>query len=157
VFAAGGSPDYSMLMNGEREGLRLFNDVGCVSCHRTIAHVADKANNIGLDVVSADRGAGGGRFKPPSLRNIAVRPPYMHEGRFATLRQVVEFYDSGIQDNPDLDPRLRAPDGSPKRLRLTSSQADALVAFLNTLTDPLFLRAEKFSDPFPCRRARAPI
>ena len=145
-----------MLTDREREGLRLFNDVGrCVNCHRTIAQVADKANNIGLDVVSADRGAGGGRFKPPSLRNIAVRPPYMHDGRFATLRQVVEFYDSGIQDSPDLDLRLRAPDGSPKRLHLTPSQIDALVAFLTTLTDSAFLRAEKFSDPFPCKSAGA--
>ena len=155
VFAAGGSPDYSVLTDREREGLRLFNGVGCVNCHRTIAHVADKANNIGLDVVSADIGAGGGRFKPPSLRNVAVRPPYMHDGRFATLREVIEFYDSGIQDSPDLDLRLRAPDGSPKRLQLTPSQIDALVAFLTTLTDPVFLRAEKFSDPFPCTPAAA--
>ena len=158
VFATGGAPNYSLLSEREREGLRIFSDAGgagCVNCHRTIAHVADKANNIGLDVVSADRGAGGGRFKPPSLRNIAVRPPYMHDGRFATLRQVIEFYDSGIQESADLDLRLRAPDGSPKRLQLTPSQIDALVAFLTTLTDPVFLRAEKFSDPFPCTPARA--
>ena len=154
VFATGGAPDYALLSELEREGLRIFNDAsgaGCVNCHRTIAQVADQANNIGLDVVSADTGAGGGRFKPPSLRNVAVRPPYMHDGRFATLREVVEFYDSGIEDSPDLDPRLRAPDGSPRRLHLTAAQRDALVAFLNTLTDFSFLKAERFSDPFPCR------
>ena len=159
VFATGGAPNYSILSEQEREGMRIFNDAGgagCVNCHRTIAHVADKANNIGLDVVSADTGAGGGRFKPPSLRNVAVRPPYMHDGRFATLREVVEFYDSGIEDSPDLDPRLRASDGSPRRLNLRPEQRDALVAFLNTLTDPAFLKAERFSDPFPCRSAMDP-
>jgi cytochrome c peroxidase len=159
VFATGGPPNYSLLSEQELEGLRIFSDAGdagCVNCHRTIAQVADRANNIGLDVASADTGAGGGRFKPPSLRNVAVRPPYMHDGRFATLREVVEFYDSGIEDSPDLDPRLRAPDGSPRRLHLAPAQRDALVAFLNTLTDPSFLRAERFSDPFPCRSADDP-
>jgi cytochrome c peroxidase len=156
VFATGGAPNYSLLSEKELEGMRIFNDAsgaGCVNCHRTIAHVADQANNIGLDVASADTGAGGGRFKPPSLRNVAVRPPYMHDGRFATLHEVVEFYDSGISDNPGLDPRLQDSDGSPRRLHLTLAQRDALVAFLNTLTDPGFLRAERFSDPFPCRSA----
>jgi cytochrome c peroxidase len=156
VFATGGAPNYSLLSEREREGLRIFSDAGgagCVNCHRTVAHVADKASNIGLDAISADRGAGGGRFRPPSLRNVAVRPPYMHDGRFATLREVVEFYDSGIKDNPELDPRLRAPDGTPKRLYLTSAERDALVAFLNTLTDPAFLTAEKLSDPFLCKSA----
>ncbi len=159
VFTTGGAPKYSLLSEKEREGLRIFSDAGgagCVNCHRTIAQVADRANNIGLDVVSADTGAGGGRFKPPSLRNIAVRPPYMHDGRFATLREVVEFYNSGIDDSPDLDPRLRDSDGSPRRLHLAPEQRDALVAFLNTLTDPAFLRAERFSDPFPCRSANDP-
>jgi cytochrome c peroxidase len=156
VFATGGAPNYSLLSEQEREGLRIFNDAGdagCVNCHRTIAQVADKANNIGLDIISADTGAGGGRFKPPSLRNAAVRPPYMHDGRFATLREVVEFYDSGIEDSPDLDPRLRASDGSPRRLHLGPAQRAALVAFLNALTDPAFLTAERFSNPFPCRSA----
>jgi len=156
VYATGGAPDYSRLSEREQEGLRLFHDAGragCVNCHRTIAQIADQANNIGLDAVSTDRGAGGGRFKPPSLRNIAVRPPYMHDGRFATLRDVIEFYDSGIQDNPDLDPRLRARDGTPKRLHLAPEERDALVAFLKALTDPAFLTAERFSDPFPCQPA----
>ena len=159
VFATGGAPNYSLLSEKEREGLRIFNDADdarCVNCHRTIAQVADRANNIGLDVASEDTGAGGGRFKPPSLRNVAVRPPYMHDGRFATLREVVEFYDSGIEGSPDLDPRLRASDGSPRRLHLEPAQRDALVAFLNTLTDSAFLKAERFSDPFPCRSAHDP-
>jgi len=154
VFATGGAPNESLLTGREREGWRIFNAAGCVNCHRTIAQFADKANNIGLDSVPADTGAGQGRFKPPSLRNVAVRPPYMHDGRFATLRQVVEFYDHGVRADPFLDPRLREADGSPRRLHLTPQQDTALVAFLESLSDSTFLRAERFSNPFPCRSER---
>lgn len=150
VFATGGAPDTSQLTDKERDGLRTFIAVGCVNCHRTIAQIADRANNIGLDSIVRDSGAGQGRFKPPSLRNVAVRPPYMHDGRFQTLREVVEFYDRGVQANPFLDPRLRGPDGAPRRLHLTPPQVDALVAFLQALTDTAFLKAERFSDPFRC-------
>jgi cytochrome c peroxidase len=150
VFATGGAPDTLQLRESERHGLRVFVAAGCVNCHRTIAHVADRANNIGLDSLPADSGAGQGRFKPPSLRNIAVRPPYMHDGRFSTLREVVEFYDQGVLDGPQLDPRLRAPDGSPKRLRLSRVDIDALIAFLEALTDSVFLAADQFTDPFRC-------
>jgi cytochrome c peroxidase len=153
VFATGGAPDPSRLTARELEGFRVFNSAGCVNCHRTIAQFADKANNTGLDAVPADTGAGEGRFKPPSLRNVAVRPPYMHDGRFATLREVVEFYSGGVQASPSLDPRLRAADGSPRNLDLKPSQVEALIAFLESLTDSTFLNAERFSDPFPCRSA----
>jgi cytochrome c peroxidase len=132
--------------------MQLFTRVGCVNCHRSVAQFADQASNSGLDSLPADTGAGAGRFKPPSLRNVAVRPPYMHDGRFASLREVVEFYARQVRGAPDLDPRLRAADGSPKRLDLTGEQVDALVAFMEALTDSAFLQAEKHSDPFPCRR-----
>ncbi len=154
LFATGGAPDSSRLTAQERDGMRIFNTVGCVNCHRTIAQFADKANDNGLDSIAADTGEGQGRFKPSSLRNIAVRPPYMHDGRFATLRQVVEFYDHGVQTSPSLDPRLREADGSPRRLHLTTDQVDALVAFLEALADSAFLHAPKFSDPFACGRGR---
>ena len=54
-----------------------------------------------------DEGAGEGRFKTPSLRNVAVRGRFMHDGRFSTLQEVIEFYNSGVQDNPSLDQALR--------------------------------------------------
>lgn len=152
VFATGGAPDYSLLTPREQEGMELFNTVGCVNCHRTVTQFADQASNTGLDQAPRDTGAGSGRFKPASLRNIAVRPPYMHDGRFRTLEQVVEFYDHQVRDSPGLDPRLRAPDGPVRRLGLSHDQTMALVAFLETLTDSAFLKAEKFSDPFPCHR-----
>jgi cytochrome c peroxidase len=150
VYATGTAPDTTAITAVEREGLRLFTAVGCVNCHRTIAFFADKASNNGLDVVPTDTGAGGGQFKPASLRNIAVRPPYMHDGRFTTLRQVVEFYDQGVQNSPALDPRLRAAPGRTTRLGLSAHRVDALVAFMESLTDSAFLRDERLSDPFPC-------
>ena len=153
VFATGGAPDSSRLTVQEWRGFRLFNNAGCVNCHRTIALVADTANNIGLDSVSADTGTGRGHLKPSSLRNVAIRPPYMHDGRFTTLRQVVEFYSRGIQANPDLDARLRNADGTPRRMNFAPAEVDALVAFLNALTDSTFLVAERFSNPFACRHA----
>jgi cytochrome c peroxidase len=135
----------------ERDGLRLFNASGCVNCHRTVAQIADKANNNGLDVAPKDSGADSGRFKPASLRNVAIRPPYMHDGRFATLEQVVDFYSTGVRDGPLLDPRMRDTSGKPARIHFSAEQRDALVAFLRSLTDSSFLRDVRFADPFPCR------
>jgi cytochrome c peroxidase len=150
VYATGSAPDSTVLTAAEREGLRLFTTIGCINCHRTIALFADKASNNGLDTIASDTGAGGARFKPPSLRNVAVRSPYMHDGRFTTLRQVVEFYDHGVRNSPSLDPRLRTADGAPRRLQLSPRQVGAVVAFMESLTDSTFLRDERLSDPFPC-------
>ena len=137
------------LTEEEREGLRLFaGRAGCARCHVPNSLSGDAARNTGLDPARADGGAGGGRFKAPSLRNVAVRPPYMHDGRFATLEQVVAHYDGGVRPDPDLDPRLRDRDGTPRALGLTASEKGALVAFLRALTDSAFLVNPRFSDPF---------
>ena len=72
----------------------------------------------------------------------------MHNGRFTSLAQVVDFYDNGVQANPFLDARLKALDGAPLRLNLTAVQKVQLVAFLKTLTDSAFLTAPKFGNPF---------
>jgi cytochrome c peroxidase len=149
AFAADGTPTFAAVFTPEElEGERLFQSGGCADCHTTVAQVSDSVHNIGLDAVTTDKGAGRGAFKAPSLRNVAVRPRFMHDGRFTTLEQVVDFFDSGVQPNPDLDPRLRAPDGSPKRLGLTAEEKASLVAFLRTLTDSTFLTAPRFADPF---------
>lgn len=134
-----------------RQGHQLFVTLGCAACHTTHAHVGDGAHNIGLDAVDRDAGAGNGRFKAPSLRNAAVRGRYMHDGRFASLGEVIDFYDRGVQPNPGLDSRLRAPDGRPRRLNLTAGQREALIAYLGTLTDSTLLTSPRFSDPFPRR------
>ena len=146
-----GAPNFTATFTvQEEQGRQLFEGVGrCNACHGTVAHISDSPKNNGLDAVITDVGAGGGRFKAPSLRNIAVRPPYMHDGRFTTLRQVIDHYDAGVQDSATLAPGLRAPDGTVKRLNLTEAEKLALEAFLGTLTDTALLTDPKFSDPFP--------
>lgn len=146
----------AQLTDQEYLGLQLFMPVpgstvqalNCSTCHTTLAHISDDIHNIGLDATNdADDGAGNGAFKSPSLRNVAVRPQFMHDGRFTTLAEVIEFYNSGVQNNPNLDVRLRQG-RNPQRLNLTDAEKLALEAFMNTLTDQAFLSDERFSDPF---------
>ncbi len=131
----------------------------CFGCHTTEAFVSANPGpqNNGLDVISTtDLGAGEvfanpvfeGRFKTTSLRNIELTAPYMHDGRFSTLEEVVEHYNSGIQNHPTLSPALIDDNGNPIQLNLTQSEKDALVAFLKTLTDNSLEIEEKWSDPF---------
>jgi len=143
----------------------FFGQVGnatCAACHGSDNFVPPNIFNNGLEFPYVDKGVGGitgrpqdqGVFKVPSLRNIELTAPYMHDGRFATLEQVVEFYNSGVVDTPNLPPQLRVPTppgalpGPPRRLNLTPGQKAALVAFLKTLTDTTLTTDPKFSDPF---------
>jgi cytochrome c peroxidase len=150
----------------ENQGRQIFQGAigGCATCHGSDNFVP--GNNIfnnGLENPYVDKGVGEvtglaadeGFFKVPSLRNIELTGPYMHDGRFATLEQVVEFYNSGVVDHPNLSPQLRLPPGPPgspppppRRLNLTLQQKAALVAFLKTLTDTSVTTHPKFSDPF---------
>ena len=151
----------------ENKGKSLFM-LHCGSCHGfdqvTLPFVntpggfavqMDHTSN-GLDADPVDKGVGAisgrpeddGTFKIPSLRNVARSAPYMHDGRFKTLEEVIEHYNSGIQPHANLSFLLRQPDGSPKRLNLTDDDKKALVAFLNTLTDETVLADVRFSNPF---------
>jgi len=149
----------------ENMGKRIFfqpipNGGGaCFGCHTTEAFVSANPGpqNNGLDATSTtDLGAGGvfpnptfvGRFKTSSLRNIALTAPYMHDGRFGTLAEVVEHYNSGIQKHPNLAPALTDSTGNPVRLNFNATEKAALVAFLNTLTDNSVSSNPKWSNPF---------
>ena len=142
----------------ELRGLEIFTGVRttapalpftCATCHSTTVHLMDAPSNNGLDVQSADSG-NAGTFRVASLRNVALSGPYMHDGRFATLREVIEHYDHGIQDSPQLSEHLRENRvDAPLRLNMSESDKDAIEAFLNTLTDTVFLNDPRFSDPFP--------
>lgn len=131
----------------------------CFACHTTEAFVSANPGpqNNGLDALSlGDLGAGGvfpnpifvGRFKTSTLRNIELTAPYMHDGRFATLEEVVEHYNSGIQPHPTLSPALTDNNGNPVQLNFTDAEKSALVAFLKTLTDNSVSTEEKWSNPF---------
>jgi cytochrome c peroxidase len=95
-----------------------------------------------------------GLFKVPSLRNIALTGPYMHDGRFKTLDEVLDHYDSGIKNSSTLSPLIVEADNRGAAaagrisLHLTAGERAAIIAFLNTLTDQDFITAERFSDPF---------
>jgi cytochrome c peroxidase len=104
--------------------------------------------NIGLDMVYKDNGRGEGKFKIPSLRNIELTGPFMHDGRFKTLEQVIDHYDKGVQAHPSLDTNLKDNTGAPRRLNLTSIEKTALIAFMKTLTDNVYTTDAKYSDPF---------
>lgn len=149
AFAGGANPpNFGVLTAQEQQGQQLFTNSGCAACHATNAIVSDNVHNTGLDATITDVGAGNGRFKSPSLRNVAMRGRYMHDGRFTSLEQVVDFYNNGVQPNPGLDNRLRGQNGNPRRLNLSTAQRDAIVAYLKTLTDSTMLTAAKFSNPF---------
>jgi cytochrome c peroxidase len=95
-----------------------------------------------------------GLFKAPTLRNIAVTSPYMHDGRFATLEEVLAHYNGGIKRSKTLSPLIIEADNIPKTqndhisLNLSSTEITAIIAFLHTLTDEEFLANPAFSDPF---------
>jgi len=104
--------------------------------------------NVGLELVYTDPGKENGKFKIPTLRNIELTAPYMHDGRFNSLEEVLNHYSKNIQPHPDLDKKFRNPDGSVKHLNFTSVEKKALIAFLKTLTDDDYIRDVRFSDPF---------
>lgn len=142
----------------ENRGKEIFLSPigGCSPCHGSETFTAPEAKNNGLDAIISDRGFGtvtnnpadDGLFKVTSLRNVELTAPYMHDGRFATLEQVVEHYSSGVKNHPNLSQQLKLPNGQPRLLNLTPDDKAALVAFLKTLTDRNVTTDIKFSSPF---------
>ena len=129
---------------------------GCAPCHGSETFTAPQEKNNGLDVATVDRGFGAvvsnttldATFKVTSLRNVELTAPYMHDGRFTTLDQVVEHYSSGVKNHPNLSPQLRLPGGQPRLINLSVQDKAALVAFLKTLTDVTVTTDVKYSNPF---------
>jgi cytochrome c peroxidase len=152
--------DFNNFTAQENLGKSLFNrlDKGaCFSCHFTDAMITEVSRNNGLSREAGDIGveqttgnpSDKGKFKAPSLRNIAVRAPYMHGGDYKSLKEVINGYSTGINWSPTLDAHLMNPGNqSAKKFNLTTSEKDALEAFLHTLTDQEFLTNVIYSDPF---------
>ncbi len=94
-----------------------------------------------------------GKFKIPSLRNIALTAPYMHDGRFITLEEVLDHYNDHIRVSSTLDILIREASneyrkpGDPISLKLTQEDKNDIIVFLNTLTDSTFITNEKYADP----------
>jgi cytochrome c peroxidase len=154
--------DFENFTRQENHGKALFVR-SCASCHFAVQEIpfelASPANNgTELDWLSADGGFAditlnahdAGRFKSPTLRNVEVAGPYMHNGSLATLEDVVEHYSRNFKQHPNLDFRMQP-------LNLTESEKAALVAFLKTLTDRAFLTDPRFSDPFDPPGATSPL
>jgi cytochrome c peroxidase len=119
----------------------------CFHCHGGATFSTHGFANNGLDAECKDSGryevtkreGDRGKFAVPSLRNVAVTAPYMHDGRFQTLEEVVEHYSSGVKRSATLDPNLaKHPAGG---LTLSAADKAALVAFLKSLTDERYLVA----------------
>ena len=107
----------------------------------------------GLESVTG-RSEDRGKFKVPTLRNIALTAPYMHDGRFTTLEEVLDHYNENIRMSSTLDVLILEASneeivpGEPVKLHLTAQEKEDIIAFLHTLTDETFTSNEKFSDPF---------
>lgn len=151
----------------ELEGLELFtfeeNDhPGCTHCHKTFNRLFTDHRflNNGIDDVGGsatenlsnfpDFGLGevtgsmfdNGKFRVPSLLNIAHSGPYMHDGRFETLEEVLDHYSSGGFDAANLDPNIQP-------FPLSTAEKEAMIAFLHTLTDTVFMNNPAHQSPFP--------
>jgi len=144
-----------MLTELEFEGMALYNteEADCFHCHGTSLFTDNIPRNNGLDANPEDglMAVTGnpmdlGRFKTPTLRNIEHTAPYMHDGRFQTLEEVVEFYSTGVHNTETVDPLMvYAYKGG---VHLSEDDKVALVAFLKTLSDPDFLTNPELSNPF---------
>ncbi len=153
----------------ELNGLNLFTaaDRGdCTHCHvpqnGTILFTDNFYKNNGIDSVGSiddyiDKGRGAitadpndnGKFRDPSLRNIALTGPYMHDGRYQTLDQVINYYSDSVRTSGTVDAQMFVVVGHPDGKRqFTQQEHDDLMNFLNSLTDTVFTHNPNFSNPF---------
>ena len=142
----------------EENGFNIFMDEAkgdCFHCHGSNNNplwTDNKFHNNGLDATFTDLGLGSvtgdpndnGKFKSPSIRNLAYTAPYMHDGRFATLEEVINHYSEGLQRSPTIDPLMKKINQGGVGLS-TKEKAD-LKAFLLTLSDPSFINNPSFKE-----------
>lgn len=141
------------LTDQELQGLSIFQEK-CASCHTTDLFSDGTFRNNGLppnpNINDLGRAEVSGspsdnyKFKVPSLRNVALTAPYMHDGRFGSLESVLNFYQNGVQDSPTLDPLLK--NGNALGISLNDDEKLALIAFLGTLTDDEFITDKRFAE-----------
>jgi cytochrome c peroxidase len=142
----------AQLDSSELRGYNLFftEKADCFHCHGNILFTDNLFHNNGLDAFPSDQGRqkvtndanDEGKFKTPTLRNLLFTAPYMHNGRFTTLEQVVEFYSTGLKFSATVDPLMKNVNRG--GIQLTSQEKLDLVAFLKTLTDSSFVNNTAF-------------
>ncbi len=153
----------AVMSTDEQAGLELFQ-THCNSCHTAIGDAVVSAAvppkyytggsrtstlvNIGLELLPGQLQQVSVRI--PTLRNIGSTAPYMHDGRFKTLQEVIDHYDEGVTGN-NIDGRLRDETGKNQRLNLSGEEKRQLESFLLTLTDKVLETDEKWSSPFVSR------
>ena len=136
----------------EKAGYALFKS-NCSTCHQEPLFTDLSYRNNGLDLKSEDIGRDSithretdrGEFRVPSLRNIELTSPYMHDGRFDDLKQVLEHYNSGVKNTANLDSELHK--AGTLGLRLNTKEQSQLIAFFKTLTDTAFVNDKRFQAP----------
>jgi len=138
------------LSTQELHGLSLFREK-CTACHTEPLFTDNSFRNNGLSLDPNLRDSGRARitadpqdkykFKVPSLRNVALSGPYMHDGRFTTLDGVLEHYRTGIYQWPNVDTLLK------NGISMSDQDKDDIVSFLKTLSDETFTHDTRFSEP----------
>lgn len=151
----------------EKRGMALFmttpspekniRGANCGHCHGTPKIFKELFHNNGLDSLPNDEGRmdftgqdiDRGRFRVPTLRNIALTAPYMHDGRFSSLQEVLDHYNEHIRQSPYLSPFIAEATNEPggKSLLLREDEKQDIIAFLHMLTDSTFVNNPEFSDP----------
>lgn len=133
----------------ELEGLQLFRQK-CASCHSGELFTNQGYRNNGIDTEFADEGRARissspedlGKFKVPSLRNVELTAPYMHDGRFTTLGAVLNHYAEGVKPSATLAAELQQ--GGKPGIALTEAEKARIIDFLKTLTDYEFIQDQRF-------------
>ncbi len=144
---------WNTVTSEELAGFDLFkslNGADCFHCHNGPLMQVQKFSNNGLDASFLDLGYGlisgnsndNGKFKVPSLRNIGYTAPYMHDGRFSTIEEVIDHYSTGISLSPTIDPLIEF--GAQGGVQLDQQEKDLIKAFLETLNDPSFVTNPDF-------------
>lgn len=149
-------PNFDASENNGKRIFMLHPKIACFGCHNTDVFIADNPRNNGNLFENIDQGIfvhtqqnmDIGKFKAPSLKNVSLRGRYMHSGQIKGIDEVIAFYNSEIQPNANLDLHLKGLNGFPLQMNLSATEKIALKAFLETLTDHVLIKDEKFSNPF---------
>lgn len=153
--------------SAELRGMKLFftnpqpekniRGAACSHCHSGPKTYSELFHNTGLDSTSIDKGRADftgqdydkGRFRVATLRNITLTAPYMHDGRFSSLNEVLDHYSDHIKDQQRLSPFLKGLSNEKDKegLRLTQNEKADIIRFLYMLTDSTFIKDPRFSNP----------